>query len=417
MTVTFNRQRLALDCEYELSTVLPATFGAHARTVLVTRRHLVLAGAGHGQLDLLAALTEHLPEGWDVSLVTPQPDFHYSGMLPAVLAGMVTPAAAQVPVAAIARTAGLHVIVSAVSALDPQRRELILESGERLRYDLLSLDVGSVPAAMAVPGVYAHAYAMRPFASALRLMAKLDQAILDAPHAGTVPAVVVGGGAAGVEIAFAMSARIRRGGRTPAVTIVDATSHDGLPLSGFAKASRRLAARALTDRSVALLAGTVKEVKADSVIVQTADGLRTVESFATAWVTGAAAAPWLVASGLACDERGYPLADAHLALTADRSIFGAGDCITLREAPATPKAGVFAVRMAPVLAENVLAAARGSSATRRYTPQSGFLALLSTSDGSALLHWKGVTLVSRWAHALKSWIDERYLRRYRALPV
>jgi hypothetical protein len=71
--------------------------------------------------------------------------------------------------------------------------------------------------------------------------------------------------------------------------------------------------------------------------------------------------------------------------------------------------------MAPVLAANVLAVARGERARERFTPQRDFLALLSTSDGRALLRWRSVTLESRWAQWLKTRIDERYLQRHRAL--
>jgi NADH dehydrogenase FAD-containing subunit len=140
-----------------------------------------------------------------------------------------------------------------------------------------------------------------------------------------------------------------------------------------------------------------------------------VPSVATAWVTGPAAPSWLVASGLDCDDRGYPLADESLALTTEGTAFGGGDCVTLRHAPDTAKAGVYAVRMAPILAANVRSAMLGVPPAARYTPQRDFLALLSTSDGAALLRWHSIALESRWAHHLKRWIDDRYLRRYQAL--
>jgi selenide,water dikinase len=197
--------------------------------------------------------------------------------------------------------------------------------------------------------------------------------------------------------------------------IVDASIADGTPLGGFAMAARSRAGRALARRGIALLSGQVIAVEADAVRVQSADGEQMLPSVATAWVTGPSAPPWLAESGLQCDDRGYPLIDDSLALTADGTAFGAGDCVTLRHAPQTPKAGVFAVRMAPILAANVRAAMMGLPSAERYTPQANYLALLSTGDGSALLSWRGVALESRWAHHLKRWIDDRYLRRYRAL--
>ena len=378
-------------------------------------RQLLLAGVGHAHLDLLASLTRGIPEGWTVTAVTSQPDFHYSGMLPAIVAGEVPAAAADVPVARIARAAGMAVHVARVTALDVSRRLVTLDSGAELSYDLLSLDVGSVPAAFAVPGAAEHACAMRPFASALRLTERLDASIAAWPRGAPISAVVVGAGAAGVEIAFAVRARIAKAGRVPLVAIIDAATAPELPLAGFTQRMRLLAGRALASRGIAFVSGTVREVLRDGVRVETAEGVRTITSLATAWVTGPAAPPWLAGSGLDCDERGYPFADETLALTADGSVFGAGDCVTLRHAPATVKAGVYAVRMAPILAANVQARMTGTVDRVRYSPQQDFLALLSTGDGAALLRWRGVALEARWAQHLKRWIDERYLRRYVSL--
>jgi selenide,water dikinase len=379
------------------------------------RRQLVLAGVGHAQLDLLAMLATRMPPGWQVTVITSQPAFHYSGMLPAIIAGEAQVDAAQIPVAAIAAAAGMAVQVATITALDAAAHTVTVHTGEQIPYDLLSLDVGSVPAASTVPGAMEHAHAMRPFRAAIGLLERLDAAVQSAARGARVPAVIVGAGAAGVEIAFAVRARIHAAGRVPAVTIVDADITGGLPLAGFAHPSRALAATALARRDIVLMHGTVTSVYADTVLLQTPDGDRVLESVATAWVTGPAAPPWLSSAGLACDARGYPYVDERLALTDDQTAFGGGDCVTLRQAPATPKAGVYAVRMAPILAANVRAAMDNSSPAKCFAPQADFLALLSTGDGRALLRWRGFALESRWAHHLKRWIDERYLRRYGAL--
>ncbi len=350
-----------------------------------------------------------------MTLVTSQPAFHYSGLMPAIIAGLLPPDAAQVPVADIARAAGIRVLETSVTGLDAARRTLQLQTGDTIGFDLLSLDVGSAPAALDVPGAAEFASPMRPFRAALSLIDRLDDALADSDPGTSIPAVVVGAGAAGVEIAFAVRARIRAAGRTPQVALVDPAMSDGRPLPGFDEASRTLAERALVRRGITLHGGDVQEVRRDRVTVRQASVITELSSLATAWVTGPAAPAWLSRAGLACDARGYPLADATLALTADGTIVGAGDCVTLRDAPDTPKAGVYAVRMAPVLAGNVLAVMQNRLAERRYVPQRSFLALLSTGDGMALLRWKGVTLESRWAQHLKTWIDQRYLRRYRAL--
>jgi selenide,water dikinase len=100
-------------------------------------------------------------------------------------------------------------------------------------------------------------------------------------------------------------------------------------------------------------------------------------------------------------------------------VWGAGDCVALDGAPWVPKAGVYAVREAPVLAHNLRAALAGGSAggpaPRRYAPQRHFVAALDTGDGRAFVRWRGVAGRGRWALALKDAIDERFVRRYQAL--
>lgn len=375
----------------------------------------MLVGAGHAQRDLLATLIRRPIVDWDATLITAHPGFCYSGMLPGIMAGTIAPADAQIPVGAIAQSAGLRVLAATVTGLDAQSRRLSLSGGDTVDFDLLALDVGSDTLGLDTPGAAAHAFPMRPFLRALDLLTQLDAAMLALPRWADVPVVVVGAGAAGVEIAFALRARISAAGRIPRVTLVDATADDGLPLGGFTEHARRVAGDALRRRDIALVSGRVARVSADAVHVASGNAVVVLPSLATAWLAGSAAHAWLAESGLACDARGYPLARNTLALNDSNTIFGGGDCITLRDAVDTPKAGVYAVRMAPVLAQNVLAAARARPPVQRYVPQPDFLALLSTGDGRAILRWRGIALESRWAQWLKSRIDQRYLARYRAL--
>ena len=200
------------------------------------------------------------------------------------------------------------------------------------------------------------------------------------------------------------------------MVLLDAAADDGLPLPGFALPARQHAARALDRRGIAVRSATVAAVTASEVEVQSGRRRDTIPSRLTAWVTGAAAHPWLAASGLSCDRAGFPFASSTLVLDPAGTVYGGGDCITLRDAASRPRAGVYAVRMAPVLAENVLAVMRGAAPRATFVPQRDFLALLSTGDGKALLRWRGVALESRWAQRLKERIDGAYLARYRALP-
>ena len=60
-------------------------------------------------------------------------------------------------------------------------------------------------------------------------------------------------------------------------------------------------------------------------------------------------------------------------------VFAVGDCAHWHQP--LPKAGVYAVRMGPVLLDNLLASLQGT-ALRAYAPQTRFLSLLATASSA-----------------------------------
>ena len=226
---------------------------------------------------------------------------------------------------------------------------------------------------------------------------------------GAITAVtVVGGGAAGVEVAMAMSHRFHRELYEVAthVRVISETPDiaPGLPLAA------RIALRArMRKRGVELQAGSaVAEVGADFVRLQ--NGLE----FATGavfWVTGAASHQWLGASGFATDDRGFLLTNDLLQSPSHPNVFGAGDCVNELGHP-RPKAGVFAVRAGPVLAANLVAALEGRP-LQAYLPKKRYLALISTGERHAVGAWNGLAWSGHWAWQWKDRIDRAFVARYR----
>jgi selenide,water dikinase len=99
----------------------------------------------------------------------------------------------------------------------------------------------------------------------------------------------------------------------------------------------------------------------------------------------------------------------------DPVIFAAGDCAAMIDHP-LEKAGVFAVRMARPLAENLRRTLLGRSLVH-YRPQQRWLALISTGDRHAIASRGGFyargDLIWRW----KDWIDRRFMRRFTSLAM
>ena len=128
------------------------------------------------------------------------------------------------------------------------------------------------------------------------------------------------------------------------------------------------------------------------------------------WATAAAAPPVLAKLNLPTDERGFLATQRNLQTTAGLPIFAVGDSGTIISDPA-PKAGVYAVRQTPILWQNLKATIEGRSLID-YHPQSGFLKIVNTGDGKALLEYGRFTFHRRWCWQLKSWIDTRFIADY-----
>ena len=190
---------------------------------------------------------------------------------------------------------------------------------------------------------------------------------------------VVGGGAAGFEVACALEAALARTGQARQVSVFEAAP---AMLGGYSPAFRRRAARILAHKKIAVQTGrSVRRVHSDAVELDDGD---TRAADLTVWLSGAAAPPVFRECGLALDARGFLLVNDSLHALDDRRVFGVGDCATLAAYPHTPKAGVYAVRQGPVLWESLRASLSGRPLPR-YRPQSGFLSILNTADGKALL--------------------------------
>ena len=142
--------------------------------------------------------------------------------------------------------------------------------------------------------------------------------------------------------------------------------------------------------------------------VRLADG-GSIAAAAVIWATGVVGAPFLAASGLACDEAGCVRVDAALRSRSHPFVFAAGDCARLD--PPRPKAGVWAVRAGPPLEANLRRAIAGRP-LRPWRPQARALAILGLGDGRALAWRGGLSLHGRLAWAWKDRLDRRWIARY-----
>ena len=364
-------------------------------------KSLLLLGGGHAHAALLLKLIAAPPAGARITLVTPKPYQTYSGMLPGLVAGHYRPEEIQIDLAALARRAGVELVLENAVALDAARRRVTLGEGRELEYDLASLNLGSLPNWFGVPGASEFAIPVKPFET---FLAAWDALRADAAKR-LLRIGVVGAGAGGVELALAMRFALAAGG-TPAEIVLFSDRPVALP--EHAPAAQRRIARLLSMERVELCVDT-RIVRVEAGAVTDAHGKREACD-AILWVGGAAPQPWLRESGLRVDKNGFVLVDATLRSVTHPEVFAAGDSATL-DGAAHPKSGVYAIRHAPVLEHNLRATLAGGT-LERYVPQKEALALISIGRKYCLATRGDWALEGEWLWRVKDWIDRRWIRRF-----
>ncbi|MGE0356904.1 MAG: FAD-dependent oxidoreductase [Burkholderiales bacterium] len=366
-------------------------------------KRLVLLGGGHAHVHVLKSIGDAPDPSVSVTLVTPFARQVYSGMVPGHLAGHYALDDCAIALEPLAERARARVVLSTASLVSASMREVIAANGEVVPYDVLSIDIGSLPFTGSVRGLE-HAVAVRP----LERFLEGWERVLGRARRGEVNAVsLVGGGAAGVELAFALEHRLRResGGAAPHVRILtDARSI--VPEYGAAIRGRLL--RLAAERNVGVHPG--------SPVVEVGPGyLRLKDNIefatdATFWAAGSAAPALFRDSGLRTDDRGYLAVNDFMQSVSHPEVFGAGDCATSVQNP-RPKAGVFAVRAGPALAANLRAVLHGGPLERHVTSRR-FLALISCGNRHAVGAWGPLSFEGGWVWKWKDRIDRGFLARY-----
>ena len=367
-------------------------------------KRVLLAGGGQSHALVLLQFARHPMTDVELILVTPSTELRYSGMLPGWVAGHYALEDLSIDLLPLAQAAAARIVNGCVQSLDLSNRIAYTDTGRALHFDVLSLASGATIDVDAIAGAREHALPLRPFdrftSGWQNLMQRAER------NHRTFRMAVIGGGAGGTEIALAASHYARARQLSMRVHLVTG----GVPiLPGHGERARRLMTSALETNDVQVLNTSASRVEPGCVV--TADN-RTVGSDATLIATGAAAARWLRTTGLALDESGFVAVNSHLQ-SSNSGVFAAGDTATLIETP-RPKSGVYAVRAAPVLADNLIRALNGAVLSK-FTPQRRALYLLTTGPKHAIASWGSSAFSGRWVWHWKDWIDRDYIAKLRPL--
>jgi len=359
---------------------------------------LVLIGGGHTHALVLRQWAMRPLPGARLTLINPGPTAPYSGMLPGFVAGHYSRDQLDIDLVRLTGAANARLIIGAATGIDPASGSVRIDTHPAVGFDSCSVDIGITSDMPSLPGFAEYAVPAKP----LGPFAARWEAFRAA--SGPTRVAVIGGGVAGSELAMAMAHALR--GRPATIHLIDNST---ILSTLTAKSAQRLR-DAMRSLEVVLHENVrVTHLSENTVHL---DGARSIQADFITGTAGARPYPWLAESGLETHD-GFLVVNEKLR-TSDKRIFAVGDCAYMAHAP-RPKAGVYAVRQAPVLFHN-LTSALSSGALKSYKPQKDYLKLISLGEKSALGDRFGVNFAGPWVWRWKDSIDRKFMARFDTLP-
>ena len=329
---------------------------------------------------------------------------------------------------------GARLIIAEVIGINTTTKEILCADGRpAIRYDVLVLNLGISPKLISLPSsISENVTPVKPISSfASRWDAKIEQMINNVVSSSLTQVsssepkciVIVGGGAGGTELSFAIDYRLKRelaqcrkDKREIKFQVVLITRGTTI-LSEHCAAVQQKALHLMAEKGIRVIfnAESVsiheKENELDNRYILCKSGMK-IPFDEVIWCTQAEAPSWLKDTALELID-GFVAVKATLQSVNNPEIFAVGDVCHLIDSP-RPKAGVFAVRAGPPLLENIRRLLWNQPLTE-WTPQTQFLSIIGVAPDNAIGSKGPVCIEGNYVWKLKDKIDRNWMDSYKKL--
>ncbi|MGH4124775.1 MAG: FAD-dependent oxidoreductase [Clostridium sp.] len=365
-------------------------------------KKLLLVGGGHAHVFLIKQFCLKNIPGLEVVLVTACQYQYYSGMAAGYVEGNYKGEEMSFDLKKMCQKSGVKYIEGRVTGIDAQNKCVKLGNQETVSFDVISLDTGSEMAGKKVEGVIEHACCVKPLENLFKLRENFMDETFEVRNV-----VIAGAGAAGIEIAFALKALADKMKRNVKITLV----HSGnLILKGYHENVRDKTLRKLKKDKI-------KVLSQHKILVVLENNLsmefgKQINFDFLVWAAGPASNPIYKDSGLTVDKAGYMVVNSYLQSVDYPFIFGAGDCISFSEFTYVKKVGVYAIREAPYLLNNILKFIKNEG-LQEYIPQTDYLAIISAGNKKGIMQYKSMATMGSLSWKLKDFIDRGFMKKFK----
>ena len=376
-------------------------------------KDIVLIGGGHSHALVIRMWAMNPAPGLRLTLISPQVHTPYSGMLPGLVAGHYNFEQTHIDLQKVCAWAGVRFIKAHATKINPEQQTITLDTRPDIEYDICSIDIGSTPN-NSISGFDEFAVGVKPISRFYSHWQELQNQLLQHKQSSKsktnepFKVVIIGGGAGGIELITAMQHWSNENNCQAQFTLL---SRGKTLLPDAPKALQKQLTNHLSRNNIDYKLGfECQSVDKNQVLGNN----QAIDYDKVFYCTQASAAPWLQSSGLDLNEQGFININDQLQSRSHKNVFAAGDISNQQNHP-RPKAGVYAVRMAPILFNNLINSALNKQ-LKPFKPQSDFLSLLALGGKFALGSRKPFSFSGGWAWALKNHIDVKFMNLFHQLP-
>jgi len=367
----------------------------------LTDKHLVLVGAGHTNIHLLKNAFILQKHNFKITLISPV-DFYYNGLAPGVLSKYYPKKIGKISVQCHLDLVQGRYIQEKVVSINVDEKTVSLSNSLTIPYDYISFNIG---AKGEVPqnAIHSCLFPTRPVSKLWSFQKKFTELIEHNPD--TLRVAIIGGGAAGIELAGNIYQAIAAHSIKPQVILV---TRGKCLLPQFPTSAGRKVFKTFQKRGIRLLLNSeVIKIHDRTLFLANQEEI----SFDLG-ISAIGIAPNTIdcQKELKATPQGELIVNKYLQCKNHSTIFAAGDCICFESYPLW-KSGYHAINQGPVLLHNILAVAK-SDKLRPYKPKRFIYTALNLGDGTGLAIIGRFTYHGPMAFKIKDYIERRFLRRH-----
>lgn len=349
---------------------------------------LILVGGGHAHLIAVHAFLKEKVD-FHIVLISPSRYQYYSGMFSGFAEGLYDEEDIRIDLKDLCQRANIAFIKDKMVRFDPDNKKVYCSAGQSFSFDAISFDIGSKskmnPPVLPIKPNY------------------LFPEHMENLRRSPMP-VIVGGGAAGVELAFSMLAWRKKHLEQKDVTLISSSKL----LPSFGSITSKKIQQIAHLKGLQIIVGEkVTDITSSHVCT---DMQKSLEHTGVLWLTGTK--PFDLFEKVTTDDKNFLIVNDYLQSVDYPFVFGAGDCVSINTYSRLPKNGINAVRQGSILWDNVKSYMVGER-LKIFKPQKRYVAILSTGNKKALFTYGRFSVHSRLAWKVKHYIDHKFMKRFK----